>query len=195
MLSDCNRSWYQALAGVCVVSKHRIPIGKGNNSYREGVTVCHRFQASFFYLFLPSLPQNEVVVKTGNGSPLKPEPVRCFPFSVLVKTRLAAALPVNTDLPGSLAAVLTAALADSATVSLKHLFHHPTYLSFDTGVPLSCLLFGGCRGAGEGGQLLLQVKINVNHLCNAGFQPLFRCKLDVVVVRYEECFDISFWFL
>lgn len=106
-----------------------------------------------------------------------------FPFSVLVKTLLAAALPVNTDLPGSLAAVLTAALADSATVSLKHLFHHPTYLSFDTGVPLSCLLFVGCRGAGGGGgQLLLQVKINVNRLCNAGFQLPFRCKLDVVVM-------------
>lgn len=33
MLSDCKRSWYQALAGVCVVGKHRIPSGQGCNSY------------------------------------------------------------------------------------------------------------------------------------------------------------------
>lgn len=27
MLSDCNQSWYQALAGACVVSKHKDSAG------------------------------------------------------------------------------------------------------------------------------------------------------------------------
>ena len=65
MLSDCKRSWYQALAGVCVVGKHRIPSGRGCYSYGGsgggGVTAWHRSEVS---LPRAEFPQQEWKMKS-----------------------------------------------------------------------------------------------------------------------------------
>lgn len=120
MLSDSNRCWYQALAAVCVPSKHRIPIWQQRNRVRRHTS--WGWGWGLVGDLYPSLPHPCLLLSLAGGG-------------------------VSASLP-------------------KHLFHQPSYLSFDTGASLPCLLWVS--------QVLLQLRIHLNLNCITQVYFFFR---------------------